>query len=220
MHKIAIITANLGGFDKVLPHERQSIPYDYYLFTDENFPPRSEYMTPRLQARMPKCFAWQMVPGYEYYLWIDGNIRLKHPDSLKFFLDNISGYDIVALKHHRRPNIRQEVRYLRKGIRQESMYLVNRYINELLAEEYEVVRNDKHYVDDLLLLSGVFLYRNTLAVQNAFKEWWYHVSRYHIIDQIGFVYCLKKAELKINAREELYNDCWYLEVKRHRFHAR
>jgi len=38
MNKIAIITSNLGGFDKVLPHERQSIPYDYYLFTDEKFP--------------------------------------------------------------------------------------------------------------------------------------------------------------------------------------
>lgn len=218
--KIAIITANLGGFDEVLPHAEQSIPYDYFLFTDENFPPRSKAMTPRLQARLPKCFGWQMVPGYDYYMWIDGNLSLRHQDSLKYFVDNMEGHDLVALRHHRRPNIRQETRYIRKGINQESLYIVERYKNELLAEQYDVIKRDKDYVDDMLLLSGAFLYRNTPQVQAAMKEWWHFITRYHIVDQIGFVYAMRKGGLRINALSDIYNDCWYLGVKRHKFHAK
>jgi hypothetical protein len=157
-----------------------------------------------------------MFAGYDYYMWIDGNLQLKHHDSLMHFIEPLmDGYDVVALRHHRRPSIRQEVRYIRKGMREESRYLVERYNNELLKEEYEAIKNDEDYIDDALLLSGAFAYRNTPEVQAALKEWWYHISRYHIVDQIGFVYALKKANLKIKMYDDLYNDCWYLGVSRH-----
>lgn len=213
--KILVHSANLGGIDKMKPHAPQSIPHDWHISNDTNFPPRSKAMTPRLQARIPKCFGWQMFPGYDFYMWIDGNLTLKHHDSLLHFLNGLDDHDVVALRHHRRPNIRQEVRYIRKGIRQESRYIVRRYENELLAEEYKAIQADESYVDDLLLLSGAFMYRNTPEVQAAMKEWWYHTSRYHIIDQIGFVYALKSAGLRIKVFEDLYNDCWYLGVQRH-----
>lgn len=199
----------------MIDHATQSIPHDWHISNDTNFKSRSKAMTPRLQARIPKTHGWQMFPGYDYYMWIDGNLQLKHEDSLKHFLEALEGHDVVALRHHRRPNIRQEVRYIRKGINQQSRYIVGRYENELLKEQYDVIKNDPDYEDTDLLLSGAFMYRNTPEVQQALKEWWYHISRYHIVDQIGFVYALKKAKLKINMLDDLYNDCWYLGVSRH-----
>lgn len=200
----------------MLDHAPQSIPYEWHISNDTNFAPRSKAMTPRLQARIPKCFGWQMFPGYDFYMWIDGNLQLKHHDSLFHFLEPLmDGYDVVALRHHRRPNIRQEVRYIRKGIREQSKYLIGRYNNELLKEEYAAIQADEDYEDTDLLLSGAFAYRPTPEVQEALKEWWYHISRYHIVDQIGFVYALKKANLKIKMYDDLYNDCWYLGVSRH-----
>lgn len=214
--KVLVHSANLGGFDKMKPHAIQSVLHDYHISNDDNFPPRAKAMSPRLQARIPKCFGWQMSPGYDYYMWIDGNLTLKHPNSLSHFLEPLlDGHDVVALRHHRRPNIRQEVRYIRKGINQQSRYIVGRYEGELLKEEYEAIENDKDYIDDALLLSGAFAYRNSPEVQQALKEWWYHISRYHIVDQIGFVYSLKKAGLKIKMFDDLYNDCWFLGVNRH-----
>ena len=213
--KLLVHSANLGGIDKMIDHAPQSVPHDWHISNDTNFPPRSKAMTPRLQARIPKCFGWQMFPGYDFYMWIDGNLQLKHHDSLLHFLNGLDDHDVVALRHHRRPNIRQEVRYIRKGIRQQSRYIVRRYENELLKEEYAAIQADESYVDDLLLLSGAFMYRNTPEVQAALKEWWYHTSRYHIVDQIGFVYALKSAGLRIKVYDDLYNDCWYLGVSRH-----
>lgn len=218
--KIAVITASLGGFDKTEPPVPQSIGYDYFLFTDENFPPRFNAMTPRLQAKIPKFFGWQMVPGYDYYFWIDGNLVLSSPDSLKYFFDNCQDYDIVVLKHPGRPDIRQEVRYTRKGVRQQAKYLIGRYENELLKEQYDVIKADKDFADDLLVCGGVFMYRNTPEVQQMLKEWWYYVSRYIIQDQISFPYILKKSGLRVNVRPDIYNDCPYLKPKGHVHHGK
>ena len=213
--KIAVITAGLGGFDKTEPPVPQSMDYDYFLFTNENFPPRFNAMTPRLQAKIPKFFGWQMAPNYDYYLWIDANLALTNPDSLKYFFDNCQNYDVVVLKHPGRPNIRQEVRYTRKGLNQQSMYMVGRYTNELLKEQYEVIEGDKDYIDDLLVIGGVFMYRNIPEVHKMLKEWWYNVTRYIIQDQISFAYVLKKSGLRVNVRPDKYNDCPYLGGRTH-----
>ncbi len=209
VHKIAVIQASMGGIDPQVKHVEQSIPYDHYLFTDQNFPPRDKSMTPRLQAKLPKMFGWQMVPKHEYYMWLDGNISLNNPDTLKYFYDQIQGHDIVVIKHHGRPNIRQEVRYTRKGINQQSIYIVSRYTNELLKEQYKEIQADKDYVDDLLVIGGIFMYRNTPEVQAMFREWWHNVTRYIIQDQISFPYALKKSGVKMKILEHEY-DNWEL----------
>jgi hypothetical protein len=214
-HKIAIIQASLGGIDKNFEHVPQTIPYDHFFFTDENFPPR-KVMSPRLQAKIPKFFAWQLKPDYEYYLWLDGNIRLNHPEALKYFLDHIQGYDFVVLRHPTRPNIRQEVRYTRKGINQQSIYMLSRYTGEYLKEQYEAIQADKEFVVDLLVNGGIFMYRNTPQVHQMFKEWWYNVTRYIVQDQIAFPYVLKKSGIKLRVLNHKYDEWEYLKHIKHK----
>lgn len=204
----AVISASLGGIDKPVVHVSQTLKADYFHFTDKNFPPRDKALTPRLQAKIPKMFGWQLKPGYGYYLWVDGNISFSRPDTLQFFYDQIQGYDMVVLKHHRRPNIRQEVRYLRKGIREQSTYLVSRYNGEWWQEQYSEIQRDKSYQDNLLAIGGIFMYRNTPQVQAALKEWWYQNTRYCIQDQISFAYVLR--DLKVKALEIDYTHWDYI----------
>jgi hypothetical protein len=219
--KTLVVSANLGGFDKDLDHEPQSMSCDYFNFTDKNFPLRDKSMTPRLQAKIPKCFAWQLKPGYDYYLWIDGNLRLSHPDSLKYFYDAIKGYDVVVLQHPTHDTIHWEYRYNHRGLHSNapSNYLRERYTDEFLDEQYEVIKNDKDYKDDLLVNGGIFMYRNTPEVQKMLKEWWYHISRYLIMDQMSWAYVLKKSGLKINILPDVFNDCPWLENRRHKLHG-
>src|SRR3990167_4918838 len=114
--KIAVVSASLGGFDKETVHVPQSISHDYFMFTDENFPPRAKSMTPRLQAKIPKCFGWQLKPGYDFYMWIDGNLRMKDENTLKYFYENCHEYDVAVLQHPRRNTIWWEYRYNWRGI--------------------------------------------------------------------------------------------------------
>lgn len=215
-----MISASIGNFDKPVEHVIQSIEHDYFIFTDDNFPPRFNAMTPRLQAKIPKFFGWQLIPGYDYYLWLDGNIVMTNPNTIKYFYDSCQGYDIVVWKHPARPNIRQEIRYTRKGINQESLYMLSRYQNEWLKEQNEIIELDKDYVDDLLLSGGVFMYRNSPEVHKMFKEWWHNVSRYIIQDQIIFPYVLKKSGIRFNVRPDNIFENQYLSTKGHRYHAK
>ena len=142
MEKVALISANIGGLDHEPIHKPQSVSYDNHRFTDENFPLRTKAMTPRLQAKIPKCFGWQLAPGYDYYLWLDGVFGLDHRDSIKYFLDKCQKHDIVVFRHSR-INIFEEWRYIRRGLWQSS-YIISRYKDEFLKEQYQAIRQDKN----------------------------------------------------------------------------
>ncbi len=203
--KVTVISANIGGYDRKPVHVKQSVPCDMHLFTDKNFPLRDKAMASRLQAKIPKCFGWQLAPGYDYYLWLDGVFGLNHPHTIKRLLEKCKGHDMVVFKHLRRQNIHDEYRYIRRGLWQSS-YIISRYENEFLDRQYQVIREDKSYKDDLLLLGGIFMYKNTPKVQSALKEWWYHMTRYLIMDQLAWPYVLGKAGLKLNILSQSLDD--------------
>lgn len=208
--KIAVLQTSLGGFDKKIEHVKQTIPYDYHLFTDDNFPPRP-VMHPRLQAKIPKMFGWQLKPDYDYYLWLDGNIALNNEKTLEYFLSKIKGYDFVTINHHRRNTIYWEMRYLLRGLKEQSIYLVNRYEGEWWKELYDAI---KDYEDKALYIGGIFMYRNSPKVREALKEWWYFVSRYCVQDQLSFPYVLRN--LKVNALDHDYTNWDLVKNGRHR----
>lgn len=219
--KIAVVSAILGGIDDPPMHADQTLEHDYYLFTDKSFPPRFNSMTPRLQAKIPKCFGWQMAPGYDYYLWVDGSLTLDSPDSLKYFYDNCQDSDVVVLKHPSRTSIYWEYRYNWRGLfaNATSNYLTGRYANEFIDEQMKQIKADKAYKDDLLINGGIFMYRNTPPVQAMLKEWWYHISRFLIMDQCSWPYVLKKSEVRFNVLPDDYHDSPYIKHRRHRLHA-
>lgn len=200
--KVCVVSANLGSFDVAQQHVEQTLPCDYVNFTDENFPPRHNALHPRLQAKIPKMFAWQLTPGYDAYLWLDGCFSMCRADTVEYFVNQLGDNDIVVFRHPVRPDIRQELRYTRKGVRQQRLYLYNRYKNELYQEMGGEIFSDRSFKDDTLVNGGVFMYRNTPEVQSMMKEWWYFVSRYATQDQISFPYVLKKSGIKVKILEE------------------
>ena len=218
--KTAIISANLGNFEKSVEHVRQSIPVDFYRFTDENFPPRHRAMTPRLQARIPKLFGWQMIPSYDYYIWVDGSFTLSSPDSAKWLIGHCQGVDAAFLKHPLRETIQQETDFIKgrinKFITKQSSrhYLYDRYHNELFDEEMAEINADKGFDDKLLIASGYFIYKNNDRVRNLMKEWWYHISRYNIMDQIGLSYAIYKSKCRVKIIDEDYLNTQYLKITR------
>jgi hypothetical protein len=210
VRKIAVVTANLGGFDLIFDYAPQSMEYDFYRFTDENFPPRSRAMTPRMQARIIKCFSWQIVPNYTHYIWVDGSCSLFHKDSVKWFLEQCENADAAFFKHPERNTIQQECDYLKKKLAVQSRYICSRYMGEFLDEQMDEIRRDTSFKDDFLYASTAFVYQNNPCVHDMLKEWWYHISRYHIIDQLALPYVIKKSECKVNIIDEKYGEIPYL----------
>lgn len=211
--KIAVITASLGNFDTLTEPVEQSISFDFYKFTDKNFFHRQCSMTPRLQARIPKMFSWQMIPGYDYYIWVDGSCTLSHFDSVKWFLEHCKNSDLAVFKHPNRKTIEEEATYLKKRLNMKCPYITPRYENELIDEQLTEIFSTK-YVDDKLFASTAFIYRNTEKVHEMMKNWWYHTSRYHSIDQLSLPYVVWESACVATIIPENYLKIPYLQYVR------
>jgi hypothetical protein len=221
--KILVHTANLGDFDPVIDHIPQIPPLgdtiDFVRFTNENFPPRLHVMTPRLQARIPKMFGWQMRPGYDFYIWIDSSCTLLHPESVRWFLEQCRGCHMAVFKHPDRNTITEEYEFVKTKIEEKNKYLVLRYENELADEQMAEIRADKAYKDEMLFASTAFVYANHPKVHALLKEWWYHTSRYHAIDQLSFPYVIWKSKCTVRVIPDNYLKTPYLTYTRNKKHG-
>jgi hypothetical protein len=214
MAKTVVITTNLGNFDKQVDPVSQSVKYDFFRFTDDNFPPRLNSMTPRLQARIPKCYSWQMVPDYNYYIWVDSSCSLSHPDSVRWFLKQCENTDFAFFKHPNRNSIQEEADYLKLRLENGCSYITPRYENELIDEQLKAIRDDKDFVDDKLFASTAFIYKNSGRTHGMLSHWWHHISRYHSIDQLSLPYVLWKSKCSFKTILESYLKVPYLQYTR------
>jgi len=202
--KVAIITVNMGYMDKEPELMEQSIPIDFYRFNDANFPPRICSMTSRLQARIPKCFGWQMVPGYDYYIWIDSSFAIRNKDTAKYYVEQCKGYDMAFFKHPKRESVKEEVEFIKEKLGQRNYYLEPRYKNELGDELVAEMYADKTFKDNTLIADAAFVYKNNEKVHALMKEWWYWISRYHSNDQLGLPYAIHKSDCKVKIINQHY----------------
>lgn len=210
--KVAIIHINLRGFDNPFLPVEQELPdgierVDYHCFTDKDFPPIAD-LPGRFQYRIPKLFAWQMFPGYDYYLHLDGEWTLKRPDSLKWYLEQLSNYDIGFYAHPNRSTIKDEVEHIddylhrRKGTTRGQEYIISRYNNGLHKEQLADIQLDKDFEDNKLYASTVMFYRDSEDVRDALRLWWLNQSRYYTCDQVALPFALYKAGVAVKTFEE------------------
>jgi hypothetical protein len=195
------MTANLGKFDSEVLNIKQDIEYTFHRWTDDNFPPISG-LTPRLQYRIPKMFGWQMLPGYDYYLWLDGSMTLQDPSSLSWFIEKCKDHDMVLFKHPWRDTIKQETDFIEKKLKEGNNYITSRYKNGLHKEQYADCMLDPDFHDTRLYASTVFMYQDNPQVREMMRLWWIHTSRYFTVDQIALPYAIAKTNLNVNMIEE------------------
>ncbi len=196
--KIAILTANLGNFDTYVPNTIQNISCTFHCFDDNNFKPIIG-LTPRLQYRIPKLFGWEMFPGYDYYIWLDGSFTMQREDSVKWFLDNIKhkNSDMLVFKHPWRNTIQEEVKHIEDYLQKGDKYITPRYKNGLHLEQYTEILKDPNFQDTQLFTSTAFMYKNTRKMHMMMKDWWYYQSRYFTCDQIVLPYVIFKNYVKV-----------------------
>jgi len=181
--RIAFITAALGEMRLPL-HADQNVPVEHYSFTYDNFPARTQNMGARLQARIPKMFGWQIVPGADLYIWLDASFSLSQPISVEWLVASLGSGDLAIFAHPDRVTVRQEAEFIRKQIAQGNRYLVRRYLHEDI-DGHLALLDHLAYPDDCLYATGALVYRPTATVQAAIWRWWAYTSRYHSVDQLS-----------------------------------
>jgi hypothetical protein len=160
---------------------------------DYTFPPRERAMLPRLQARLPKCFGWEMVPGADIYVWCDASFAIERGDAVAWLINRLD--DFVCFVHPERGSIHAEAEFLRERAR--STYIWKRYAGERLEEQLGIL-TDEGYEDNVLYAGGVFAYRDSKPMRAALTDWWLNQSKYHLNDQLSLPYVLWKHRLRVS----------------------
>jgi hypothetical protein len=217
--KVAILTCILGNFDTPVDPVPQDLPEGveeiaFHRFTDEDFPPITG-LTPRLQYRIPKLFGYEMFPGYDIYIWLDGSVTLKRPDCVKWYLEQLGDADFAFFKHPTRRNIRQESEHIEEKLQQDHWYITPRYKNGLHKEMVNVALSDSDFKDNVLYTSTAFVYRASLEAIKALQLWWLYQSRYYTCDQIAQPFAMFKADAKVNVINENQYKIGYLSLVSH-----
>lgn len=220
--KIAILSANLGNFDTPIPSIPQGLPegveVTLYQFNDTNFPPITG-LTPRLQYRIPKMFGWQMFPGYDVYIWLDGSMSLQRPDSVKWLLDQLGDADIAFFKHPWRKTVKEEVDHIEQKLQEGNEYITKRYKNGLHKEQYKEISDDfRHgFEDKTLYASTAFIYRNNLDSRMMLVSWFDWQARYYTCDQVVLPWLIWKHELKVTTiNENVFKNPYISLVSKHK----
>jgi hypothetical protein len=209
--RIAHVTANLGNFCN--PHTVVSqelsggMELNYYAFNDRNFPPRDKVMSPRLQAKIPKMFGWQLAPGHDVYVWMDANFVMVGRTAVQWLMRQLGDYDIAVFSHPFRNTVKEEADFLREYIPSD-FYLENRYRGEFLDEVVELC------YENLLFAAGVFAYKSNIKVHRMMKDWWYYVSRYHINDQLSLPHVLMNSNCSVKVIDGNIYTNGYFELQR------
>ena len=218
--KVALLTAILGGnFDEPFDPAPQRKPEGvtdiaYHRWTDDDFPPITG-LTPRLQYRIPKLFGWQMFPGYDVYIWLDGACTFKRDDCVEWFLQQLGEKDMVLFRHPNRRSMRQETDHIEEKLSINHPYIVPRYKNGLHKEQLAECMSNPQFEDKVLYASTIFVYRNTPKVQGALKSWWYHQSRYYTCDQIALPYVLWEHDIDVHRIDENHYKLGYVSLVSH-----
>lgn len=209
--KIVILTAILGNFDTPVDPVKQDIDVTFHRFTDENFPPITG-LTPRFQYRISKLFGWQMFPGYDIYIWLDGCVSFKRSDCVKWYLEQLGDNDVAFFKHPVRRNIRQEVEHIEQKLKEKSPYITPRYKNGLHREMLNLIQADKNYNDKHLYTSTAFIYKNNNNSRRLMTSWWYFQSRFFTCDQVSQPYAAWMSLAKVKVINENQYKIGYLSL--------
>lgn len=195
--RIAVITANIGGFDQCNEMPPQDIPFDRYYINDTNCPYPAHKIDNRLKAKIFKIIAHKVWPAYDVYVWIDGNIRVKAGNFISRIVEQLEGADVVISNHAERSSVYEEADFILKELKKGHKYLKARYCGETIKKEVE------SYGEGLqgLYWCGCFARLNSDKVNKAFDDWFIDNTIWSNFDQNSFVYQVHKHKLKLNIIE-------------------
>lgn len=203
---VGIVSANLGKFDPDIQRSKG----DFYMITEREYPLRSGAMTPRLQARIVKTHTWDFAPGYDYYLWVDASCVLS-PDASEWFMKQLGDADMAVFRHNKRQTVGEEADYLKHRLDIGCPYITPRYAHEDIDGQMAVVRPK-----DRLFATTAFICKDSPRVRAMMREWWYHISRFHSIDQLSLPHVLNQSDCTYRVIDQDYLKSPYLHYARGR----
>lgn len=178
---IALVTAVIGGIDDFKSVPEQSIPATGFYYTD--LLAKHTYLDHRRQALYFKTQMHEIIPEFDFYIWIDGKIQITSKDFIKSCVDQLGYNDFAILKHHERKCIYTEIDHILHCIKKGNTYLATRYAHRPLREEKNYWTSFVYPRNNGLNDCKIFIVRNNKKMNGIFNAWWRYIKNFNFFDQ-------------------------------------
>lgn len=221
MKKRVIYTSIVGAIDSLMQPQVIDPRYDYICFVRKadgidggiwqirEIPACSG--DDRMLSRYPKLHPAELLPGYEWTLWMDGNLRIRSQAFYDLLDDLIAGGVQMAVPlHPLRDCIYDEARAV-VAADKESCSAAMRVIGFLKDKGFP--RHAGLYENAVLLRRG-----GDPALAAMDSMWWGFLQTLSGRDQLSMVYCARKCSVSITPLLPegcMLRDCEYLEYVFH-----
>jgi hypothetical protein len=216
--RVLVTSANMGLNKSSKMVEQEGVKVDFICYNDKNFPTRDSSFTPRMNAKIPKMLAWELNPGYDYYIWIDSYFDMYKSDAVMWFIENIEGHDALFFRHPFRSSILEEAMHIVEKEKKGNKKIANKIKGEPILQQAEKYRLDPDFPDDFLITANAFCYSSKLVRNrrfNVMKEWFYQTCIGSVRDQISLPYVLNMFDTNYRLIDKNTFRFRYLKRDRH-----
>ncbi|MEM9043262.1 MAG: glycosyltransferase domain-containing protein [Pseudomonadota bacterium] len=185
--KIAVVTAIFGRFDRLMPIDPAwQENADFFAFSDSSIEMPTEWKLvhgvyynedPRRRARFAKLHLPTFFSGYDWVVWIDGNILLcEDPKTILEHL-NPDSFDFITFKHPDRSSIVAEAAACITFNKEDGLVLAS----HLKQHQDHPAFRDENLYETMVL----FLRPSSSHVQDMCAKWWRSIMRGSKRDQLS-----------------------------------
>jgi len=192
MQKIAIITASCGNDAKLFDPHNVFSDIDYVAFVDKkhdcniwnqvdmiDFSIDPKYKD-RRNAKIYKILPHLMLPGYDYYFWVDITHEvIRHPSEI--IQEYMGNKEIGLFEHTHRNCVYQEAN---------EVIRLNYDITEIVQSQINYYKNMNYPENNGLYELPVSIRKNTKTMQIMNLRWWEQICRFSSRDQISLPFVL------------------------------
>lgn len=199
--RCAVYTAITGGYDNPLEPEYINPNWDYFCFTDAGGKNKStvwnikniyDYLDDSLgdlSSRYAKTHAHQLLPDYDYTIYVDGNMKII--GDLSKYIDKYSREcKMLAFPHPSRSTLKEKAQAIigYKKAKPEEVYAqMEKYYGD-------------GYQDEVPLISSGCLVRanKDKELNKIMEEWWTEIKEMGRRDQMSLGYVCWKNDYKFD----------------------
>ena len=192
--KYVIYTAIVGGYDEI--HQPLVIDnrFDYVLFSNDIQEKKIGVWQIRAIeyhnddntriCRYIKTHPEELLPKYEFSVWIDSNVRILTPFLYERCLDLYNQGSVIASMDHLERNC----------IYDEAFVILENYLEyeSTILDWCHKLRREKYPRNNGLFETNVVFRKNDKIIAKIDKIWWFYISQYSRRDQLSFNFVLWK----------------------------
>jgi len=192
--KIAVYTTIVGLYDMpkaVNPEYLKEA--DFFLFADmmgtnlgyKSIAIKKTENSPRVESRRYKIMPHKCLPGYDYYIYLDGSIELLESPSV-LIEKYLKTKDIALFRHRWRETHFEEFYYCfywKPDLREKMDLMMKFFLTEGVPENLFLTEN------------GVILRKNTPEINELNEYWWMIYRMFAERDQLSLPYCCWKKNI-------------------------